>query len=94
MQMRFFPAITMLLAGAVTCIISIIMKFDVLYSLKTLLIVLISFFIIGLIAQKIIMAVMKSSRKVNNNEEEIEDLKEKEIEEDSVIQNDDKTEEA
>lgn len=57
MQTRYIPAVSMLIAGAVTSIISIIMGFDTLHSLKVLLIVLIVFYIIGLIAKNIIVKV-------------------------------------
>ncbi len=94
MQIRYIPATTTLLAGAITCIISILNKFDVLYSLKVLLTVLIIFYILGVIAQKIIFAVMKSGAKVNNMEEET-DNNDEELEEDtSEIKTDNKIDEA
>ncbi|MFW5632960.1 MAG: hypothetical protein ACOCM4_04525 [Acetivibrio ethanolgignens] len=54
MKTRYIPAVTMLSAGAVVSITSIIKQWDVLYSLKLLLGVLIVFYIIGLIAKAMI----------------------------------------
>ncbi len=54
MQNRYIPAVTTLSAGAIVSIFCIIKKVDVLYSLKLLLAMLIVFYIIGLIAKKII----------------------------------------
>lgn len=58
--MRYFPVITMLTAGAVTCIVSIANDMDKLLSLILLLGVLIVFYIIGMIARGIIMKVMET----------------------------------
>lgn len=58
--MRYFPVITMLTAGAVTCIVSIANDMDKLFSLFLLLGVLIVFYIIGLIAKGIIMKVIEA----------------------------------
>lgn len=54
MSIKHIPAIVMLVAGAIISVISLIMRFEILYSLKLLLIVLILFYIIGIIAKKII----------------------------------------
>ncbi len=54
MRERFIPAIVMLLAGAVTSIINIINKVEVVAGLERLLIVLIVFYMIGLIAKSVI----------------------------------------
>ncbi len=59
MQKKYFPAITMLTAGAVTCIVSIANNMDKLLSLEILLGVLIAFYIIGLIARGIITKVIE-----------------------------------
>ena len=53
MQNHYIPAVTMLSAGAIVSIFCIIKKVDVLYSLKLLLVMLVVFYIIGLIAKKI-----------------------------------------
>ncbi len=54
MQNRYIPAVTMLSAGAIVSIFCIIKKVDVLYSLKLLLVMLIVFYIIGLVAKRIL----------------------------------------
>ena len=54
MKYRFIPAFTMLLAGLVCCIMSIIQGWDVTYSLIVLMIVLILFYIIGQIAAQVV----------------------------------------
>lgn len=59
MRSRYIPAFVMLLAGSVTVISSIVMKFDKSYSIKLLFAVLIVFYIIGIIAMKIIVRVLK-----------------------------------
>lgn len=58
MQRKYIPAFVMLLAGAVTSIVEIITKMDVLKSLKILLAVLIIFYIIGCIAKAIVIKVL------------------------------------
>lgn len=59
MKSKYIPALVMLLAGAIVGIFTIIKKFEVLYSLKILLIALIAFYIMGLIAQKIVISIEK-----------------------------------
>ena len=54
MRNPYIPAFTMLSAGAIVSIFCIIKKVDVLYSLKLLLAMLIVFYIVGLIAKKIL----------------------------------------
>lgn len=58
MRDRFIPALITLIAGALTCIIDIYYKSDLLSSLKRLLLVLIVFYVIGLIAKAIINKVL------------------------------------
>lgn len=58
MKLEFIPKFVMLLAGAVVCIITIVKDMDVTYSLALLLGVLVIFYIIGLIAKKIIQKVI------------------------------------
>ena len=62
MKLRFIPAGIALSAGAVTCLICIMKNYDVIYSLQTLLIVLIIFSYIGFKSQKIIMNVMHEQK--------------------------------
>lgn len=54
MRNRYIPAFTMLSAGAIVSIFCIIKKMDVLYTLKLLLAMLIVFYLIGLVAKKVI----------------------------------------
>lgn len=62
MQNRYIPAFTMLSAGAVVSIFCIVKKVDVLYSLKLLLAMLILFYIVGLVAKKIIGKVQEEAQ--------------------------------
>lgn len=74
MKTRYIPAVTMLSAGAVISMISIIKQWDVLYSLKLLLGVLIVFYIIGLIAKALIVRTLeKDGRPPEEYEEETEE---------------------
>lgn len=59
MRTRYIPAGIMLTAGAVTCIISIVQKQDIVKSLITLLVVLILFYIIGLIAKFFVEKILR-----------------------------------
>lgn len=63
MQSRYIPAVTMLSAGAVVSIFCIVKKVDVLYSLKLLLAMLILFYLIGLIAKRIIGKIQEEAEK-------------------------------
>lgn len=72
MQRKYIPAIVMLSAGAVTCIVSIANHLDELLSLEILLGVLIVFYIIGIIAQKIISKVLDSVA-IPSEEEDLEE---------------------
>jgi p-aminobenzoyl-glutamate transporter AbgT len=75
MRDRLLPALIMLIAGAVTCIIDIYHKADLLSSLKRLLFVLIIFYVLGLIAKAIIIKVLepKLSKKYEDTEAVAED---------------------
>lgn len=59
MRDRYIPALITLIAGAITCIIDIYRKADLLPSLKRLLLVILIFYIIGLIARAIIRKVLE-----------------------------------
>lgn len=75
MQLKFLPQLVMLTAGAVTCIITMVKRFEVLASLEILLGVLIGFYIVGLIAQKIIMKTIEEPEEQNTEEErEVENI--------------------
>jgi F0F1-type ATP synthase assembly protein I len=78
MRERFIPAIVMLLAGAITSIINIVNNVDKLVATKRLLLVLIIFYMVGLIAKAIIKrALTKASKKSEEDElkEEIDEEK-------------------
>lgn len=75
MQARYIPAIVMLIAGALTCIITAIKHYDVVYSLELLLAVLLIFYVIGLIAKHIILKTIQNSpvtKEENTDESEEE----------------------
>lgn len=65
----FLPKVVTLLAAAVVCIVAIITHADTTYSLEILLATIIIFYIIGLIAQKIIDKVEKSNRFIMEKQE-------------------------
>ncbi|HEX3022337.1 MAG TPA: hypothetical protein VHP81_08090 [Lachnospiraceae bacterium] len=66
MRTRYIPSIVMLLAGTVTCIISLIKSFNTTYTLELLLGVLVVFYIIGLIARKLINNIITTDLEVND----------------------------
>ena len=70
MKYRFIPACVMLTAGLVCCIMSIVQRWDVEYSLIALLIVLILFYLLGQIAAQIIGKVMAEHEAMVRAEEE------------------------
>ena len=70
MKYRFIPAFVMLLAGLVCCIMSIVQKWDVTYSLIVLIIVLILFYIIGQIAAQVVGKVEAQHEAMVRAEEE------------------------
>jgi uncharacterized membrane protein YqjE len=56
-SLKLLPMIVMLVAGLITCIIAIVKNFDNTYALTSLFIVLLTFYIIGLIARFVIIKV-------------------------------------
>lgn len=86
MKVNYIPAVVTLLAGAVTCIYTIIKDWDTLRALATLLAVLVIFYIIGQLAKKVIVMVMDSNRvtKQSSSTEEDEDWEQSQIEEDGM----------
>lgn len=68
MKTRYIPAGVMLIAGIVTCVVSIVQKQEVIRSLVTLLTVLILFYIIGLIAKFFIDRILKDLKKTKSND--------------------------
>lgn len=81
MQERYIPAITMLSAGAVVSIFCIVKKVDTLYSLKLLLGMLVLFYIVGLVAKRIIGKINEES-----NQRIAEEKKEEAMESDEEQQ--------
>lgn len=73
MRLRYIPALITLLAGSITCIISIVRQNEIVSSLKTLLLVLIIFYMIGLIARNMISLAMRLNNKesLSDNKEEL-----------------------
>ena len=70
MRIRYIPALITLLAGAITCIIDIYRRAELLPSLKRLLLVLIIFYIIGLIARPIFRNVLEAKSNTSDEDEE------------------------
>ncbi len=67
MRTRYIPVGIMLVAGAVTGVISIVQKQDINKSLSTLLVVLVLFYIIGLVAKFFIEKILKDMKENPNN---------------------------
>lgn len=70
MKLEFIPKFITLLAGAVVCIITIVNDMDTVYSLELLLATLVIFYIIGLIAKKIIQKVIEGNMFVKQQDSE------------------------
>lgn len=73
MRTRYIPAGVMLVAGAVTCIVSIVQNQDIVKSLITLLVVLILFYVIGLVAKFFIEKILKDLKENKNIQQADED---------------------
>ena len=79
MRTRYIPAGVMLIAGAITCIISIVKGQDIVKSLTTLLIVLILFYVIGLITKFFVEKILRDFKEIKVVEEDKQaDTEEKE----------------
>lgn len=61
MRERYLPALIMLIAGAITSIFNIVNKVEILIGLKRLLLVLIIFYILGMIVKVIVRKLMENS---------------------------------
>lgn len=70
MRIRYIPAMIMLAAGAITSIINIVNKVELLTGLKRLLLVLIIFYFIGLIVRSIAKKITLMKPKNADLEEE------------------------
>ena len=78
MRDRLLPALITLLAGAITCIIDIYRKAPLIPSLIRLLLVIIIFYILGLIAKAIIKKALAPKAKTPAEEENLEPVEESE----------------
>lgn len=78
MQIKYLPALVTLVAAAVVCIFGVVNSYDVIFLMKTEIITIIVFYIIGRVASKIINNVLMD---VPVEEEDTEDNKETEQEE-------------
>ncbi|MCD7825312.1 MAG: hypothetical protein LUH14_05045 [Clostridiaceae bacterium] len=74
MKLEFIPKFITLLAGAIVAVITIVKDMDTTYSLELLLATLIIFYIIGLIAKKIIQKVLEGNMFVRRNAAPIENM--------------------
>lgn len=73
MRERYIPPLVMLLAGAIVSIYNIVKKTELLTALKQLLIILIIFYILGIIVKYIyIAAVVKYAKKPQDEQVEVE----------------------
>lgn len=80
MQIKYIPAFIMLVAAAIASILNIIYSIDILTGLKRLLLVIIIFYILGLVAKAIITVAFKDKPK----KEETEEKQEEEIKADNT----------
>lgn len=72
MKERYIPAFIMLIAGAITSIINIVNQVELVTALKRLLLVIIIFYIIGLIMKAILQVGLKKLAK--KQEEDLEEV--------------------
>lgn len=76
MKSEYIPKVITLLAGAVACIVLIIRDTDVTYSLEILLATLVIFYVVGILAQFIILRVEKSNLFIQQQrDKELEEVK-------------------
>lgn len=73
MKDRYIPPFIMLLAGAITSIINIINKVELVTGLKRLLLVIILFYFIGLIVKAIFNTALTKFAKKEETEEDLEE---------------------
>ena len=73
MRERYIPAFIMLLAGAITSVINIMNKVEMITGLKRLLIVIILFYFLGLVAKAVInrtLSIKQNTEETQENQEE------------------------
>lgn len=76
MRERYIPAIVMLIAGAITSILNIVNKVDPIPGLERLLVILILFYIVGLIIKAIIVKYIINAPKkgeISEDEDAVEE---------------------
>lgn len=78
MRERYIPAFVVLLAGAITSIINIVNKVELVTGLKRLLLVIIVFYFIGIIVKAVIKAALTKFAKKEEPEESPEEKPEEE----------------
>lgn len=71
MNRKKMPLILMLTAGAVTCIITFIMKYPIIWKLVTLLLVLLIFYLLGTILKWVLDAFDRQNEKAALDEGEV-----------------------
>ena len=76
MKTRFIPALTTLIAGLISCILDICNKTDTSLMLKHLLLVLIIFYIIGLIAKAIVNQTLMADEVLEEDVDELQEMEE------------------
>lgn len=69
MNTKQLPAIVMLLAGLITCVIAIVTKMETVLTLKILLAVLIGFYVLGLIVKMIFDKIIRFDENTENVDE-------------------------
>jgi hypothetical protein len=76
MKERYIPAFVMLIAAAITSVINIVNKVEVMAGLKRLLLVIVIFYIIGLIVKAIIKKALTKKPVEPEEIEETDEIKE------------------
>lgn len=87
MKLEFIPKFITLLAGAIVSVTTIVNDMDVTYSLELLLATLIIFYIIGIIAKKIIQKVMEGNMFIKRQDAAVENIDVPQRDEDDLESN-------
>lgn len=72
MFIKYLPALMMLVAGIIALITSMVKKLEILTSMEILLVVMLIFFVLGKIAQKIIVKMIITNREIEKAKKEQE----------------------
>ena len=86
-KLEFIPKVITLLAGAIVSVTTIVNDMDVTYSLELLLATLIIFYIIGIIAKKIIQKVMEGNMFIKRQDAAVENIDVPQRDEDDMESN-------